>query len=58
MSEKKITGRDKFRYGRIRPDRGPYPPGVFNGPHPYTARGRRRREERTRDIPKDQVAIH
>jgi len=35
--------------GVKRPARGPYPPGVDNGPLPTTARGIRRRKERTKD---------
>lgn len=35
---------DKEFEGKTRPPRGPYPPGVVNGPAPHTDRGIRRRK--------------
>lgn len=34
---------DKELEGKKRPERGPYKPGVANGPEPTTERGKRRR---------------
>lgn len=48
--EMKMNGLTELQIiGVKRPARGPYPPGVDNGPLPTTARGIRRRKERTKD---------
>ena len=54
MSKVNTKG-SRYLYGHVRPKRGPYPKGVFNGPNPRTERGKRRRKENTANIPEELI---